>query len=434
MIGRDETVRFAKKGTDIYLFMDYNWISCDGSHSGSRNFLWGKAIFGKGVRNGELAAIREWTVKAYTDTVRNMVRELNLKNCAMAVTICGGDICVMTKLTNNRSRIKTCISPNDFYFQGYSAGNLTPYAISCDSPYELFYQSAMEGKKTYPNRKAVGIMIRQNNFSYQTDREKASESVRLCAERGMEVITIGLRDKSLIYEKPLTIDELKLLSTNHQNSVICDWEGLQEHLKKIAKEKGGCLDYRWEAMHAEDWHERMMFIDAGCLEGNAFCLNEAGKRDYFGIYYEYDYEFRISEGAPIQMADDKEDWECAESHFRKAAELGIAESLLFLGLICQVNTVKLRKEGKEAEASEQEIQAKEWLYKAEKKGSTPDRVSSTRFLGFPVCEIGECVQKDSKGYGSGTGKNKEKTHPSSIWRIIGMIIAGLLVFLFFVNR
>lgn len=430
MIGRDKKAEFANKGTDIYLFMDYNWVSCDGSHSGSRNFLWGKSIFGKGIQNGDNEAIREWTIKAYRNTVKNMVGELNLKNCAMAVTVCGSKVCVMTELTNRRSQIKTCILPKDFYFEGYSLGNLVPYLNSGDAPYELFYKSALESKKLYPNRNAVGIVIRQSNFSYQSDREKASEYVRLCAECGMEVITIGVQDKSVLYEKPVNTDELKLLSTNRQDSILCDWEGLQKQLIKIAKDKGGPVDYGWEAVHAEDWFDKMLLIDTGCLEGNAFCLNESGKREYFGIYYESDYEYRVSREMPIQMASYEEDWERAERHFCQAAERGIPEAMLFLGRIYRVNAGKLRSDGKQEEAEKKEIQAEEWLHKAEEKKYTSDKVSTARFLGLPISEIREYVQADSEEYQSGKIKKEGKKRSSFIW---GLIVIGVLIFLYFMN-
>ena len=429
MIGRDKTVQYSEKGTDIYLFMDYTWVSCDGSHSGSRNFLWGKSIFGKGIRNGDIETIRKWTIKAYTDTVRNMVRELNLKNCAMAVTVCGSDVCVMTELTNKRDRIKNCILPSDFYFQGYSAGTLMPYTISCDSPYELLYRSVLESKKSYPNRKAVGIMIQLKNFSYQTDREKSSEYVKLCAKNGIEVITIGLQDKSVIYEKPIKADELKLLSTNKADGIICDWEGLQKQLKKIAKDKGGPVDYWWESVHEEDLHEKMLLIDAGCLEDNALCLNEAGKREYFGIYYEYDYELRISKEMPIQMVDYEENWDLAEIYFCHAAEQGIAESMFFLGRIHQAKAARLQGEGKEDEAEQEKMQAEKWIHEAEAKGYTSDKVSSVQFLGLPISGIREYVQNDSEEAQSGKLKKEGGLRLSFLWKIIAIVV--LLVLFFF---
>ena len=183
-------------------------------------------------------------------------------------------------------------------------------------------------------------------------------------------------------------------------------------------------------MHAEDWFDKMLLIDTGCLEGNAFCLNESGKREYFGIYYESDYEYRVSREMPIQMASYEEDWERAERHFCQAAERGIPEAMLFLGRIYRVNAGKLRSDGKQEEAEKKEIQAEEWLHKAEEKKYTSDKVSTARFLGLPISEIREYVQADSEEYQSGKIKKEGKKRSSFIW---GLIAIGVLIFLYFVN-
>ena len=61
----------------------------------------------------------------------------------------------------------------------------------------------------------------------------------------------------------IKIDEIKAFSTNKQDSVVCDYKTMLRHLKKIAEEKGGLIDYWWETTHTSNWEERVKLLREG---------------------------------------------------------------------------------------------------------------------------------------------------------------------------
>lgn len=387
MIGREQGMSPAETGVDFYLSMDYNWNPCEAPYKEGRMYSWGSVIFGKAIQHKEdKHELMEWTRKAYANTVQSMVWDLNLKTNAMAVAVQGREQCILIGLTDSRTNIKNCVTREDFYFEGYSNGRLIPCFYSSFEPYKTLYDSAVENKRSYPKRKAVGIIIRQSSFQYSSEKDEAVKYVELCAKNGIDVITLGLEDRSVQCKNPLKADEIKMLSTNSQYSVMCDYDKLQENLKKIVKNLGGVVDPWWEAMNTENWLDKQRFVNFGALDGNELCCNELAKQYYFGIT---DSDVQGVGGVPFQRVSYEEDWERAERHFQVAAKAGIGESMLFLGKIHQDKALRLREEGNENEAEKEEIEAEKWLREAEKKNYTLKKISEVQYMGVLVNEIME---------------------------------------------
>lgn len=321
-----------KNGVDFYLYMDFSDIENEiGSVDWGTKYVYGKALHGWNTGNYQcVTEYRNWVRSAYSGTVWAIVDYLSLKNNFVTVNIMGIDPYLICGLTNDRDELINCIDPNEFVLSQDSDGHISvnhKYCCSFD-PYEEICRSAKKNRELRPKRKAVGIVIVQSTralYRWSSDKEKVEQSVRDCKAAGIEIITIGIRNTDANHADLIKKEELKALSTNQSYSVVCNYETMRRHLRKIVEEKGGPIDYWWEAKKARDWEKRLEFLERGYKAGDAWCANEYGKHIYYHIYV-----LEIQQRRYLVRDEDAKHWDEAKNCFEIAAKKGIEEARIFL--------------------------------------------------------------------------------------------------------
>ncbi len=262
VIKMTNNISIPTEGVDIYLIMDYSFAEC-------KNFS--IVYFGKKLNYKYSDFEKGMDIcNTYQSTLKKILSSLNLKDNLLSVTIWGGEPFVMANLTNDRKQLKSCINFDDFAFKGCSNGRI--YVAGGDSfldydPYEEIYQSAIENRKVYPKRKAVGIVITQRNVPTYEHKEKENlfKAVEKCAYDGIEIITIGLKAVDTEYKNPINEYEIKKLSTNKELSRVCNYNEMKEHLAKIAEKIGGPIDYHYETIDIEKWDNQNSVIESDTI-------------------------------------------------------------------------------------------------------------------------------------------------------------------------
>lgn len=95
-----------ENGVDIYLYMDYSFGQCVGPTL---------VCFGEPISTSRPIKMREWAIKAYPEVARALTDALNLKDNRLSVTVCGLEQYIMAELMNNRSKLRNCITPDNFF-------------------------------------------------------------------------------------------------------------------------------------------------------------------------------------------------------------------------------------------------------------------------------------------------------------------------------
>lgn len=219
----------SKSGADIYLYIDYSFSECKDLSS--------IVCLGREKSNREHwddNTFAHWIINTFERIVDSIVCALDLKDNRIIVVICGDEQYIMTDLTDDIGRLGKCITLNKFAFGG---GDICPgkNIFSRDyNPYKEIYYSAMNNRKVNPGRKSVGIVITQSNKPADK-KEDALNYVKLCSQNGIEIITIGIKNKNVDYKIPVNKNEINMLSNNKDLSIVCDYDSMLEYLKKIVK-------------------------------------------------------------------------------------------------------------------------------------------------------------------------------------------------------
>ena len=326
----NNVINSSKSGVDIYLYMDLSIIEADiRSAEYGTHYVYGKAIRGWASSGSRCVdEYRKWIRTAYLETVRTIVGSLSLKDNKMSVSIMGHDPYLICDLTNDRDALMNCIDVREFVLSNDSDGKFCVSHISTFNPYEEICKKVKQSRTSHPKRKVLGIVITQSSkafYRFSSEKGKIEQSVRDCESENIEIITIGIRDADANHDDLIKIDEIKAFSTNKQDSVVCDYKTMLRHLKKIAEEKGGLIDYWWETTHTSNWEERVKLLREGYLKEDAFCANEYGKLCYYCIYV-----IKIRQKNYLVRGNCIEDWESARKCFEVATKKGVSEAKGFL--------------------------------------------------------------------------------------------------------
>lgn len=217
------------KGVDIYLYMDYSVAKCKDFSS--------MVCLGRTKSNSEYWDDRKlayWLTDTFSNIVKSIYSVLNSEDNRVSVAICGHERYIMTGLTNNIDTLKKCMNVKKFAFGGGEVCPCSVPSLRGYNPYKEMYCSIKNDRKLCPGRKAVGIIVTQSNIREDKIQETLS-TINLCSKNNIDIITIGIRNKKVEYEKP--IDKTILFSNNKDLSVICDYDDMLNYLKKLVRLK-----------------------------------------------------------------------------------------------------------------------------------------------------------------------------------------------------
>lgn len=233
-------------------------------------------------------------------------------------------------MTNDRDALMNCIDTREFDLSNDYDGSIcvNVCCFGTFNPYSEICKSAKQNITSQSKRKVAGIVIIQSSkalYHFPSQKEEIEQSVRSCGVENIQLITIGIRNADANHEELIKLNEVKAFSTNKQDSVVCDYNTMLYHLKKIAQVIGGPIDYWLEATHTPDCEECVNFLREGYSKGDALCANEYGKLCYYGIYV-----LKIRQKNFLVKKEGVEDWQSARKYFETAAKNGVAEAKNFI--------------------------------------------------------------------------------------------------------